>query len=519
MSGARIAQPETTFNNVPAQTTVGNTPHRVLVVGLQASGATATAGVLQPNILNDGSEKTLFGVSQISEMIRNFKKMNQLTRIDAIGIAEPSAGTAAAGKLTVEGTKATEAGEINVYIGSMDYPINVVAAKDDTAASFATKINTAIGNFADRLLVTASATAADVTITAKQKGAQGNNIGIRVDGTIPGLTVAITKMTGGAGTPDLTDLFDVVGNERYQTVIWPFFGDLDEVKDFLEARWNVKNNVLDGVAVTCSLDTHANQLTALGAMNEKTIVYLCNGIADTAGQKGGLIFESPENIAAQFSGMRALRYTENAVLTQFLTTNAGLDQFGGSGIAALPYFNTLMPYLPTVPQGQGYTELEVEQLGAAGGSCLGNNPTGTDVICGEIFTTYKTDPAGNADVTYKFLNYVDEQSVAREYFWNNVRKRFAQSRLTRGAIIPGRDMANEGVVRTFLLGLWGDLTGSDYTILQAGDEYRAYFKNNLVVTLDMAKGRISIQSKLCYVTQAREFLGTLEVVFDINGGQ
>lgn len=517
MSSARIALPRTSYSITPAETSVGVGEQRVLAVGLMASG-TATAGDLVQNIGNDGSEVTIFGYSQISEMIRNFKKMNEVTQIDAIGITAPT-GSAATSTYSLTGS-ASEAGEINIYIGSEDFPVNVVATESMTANDFASAIATAVAaiDAVTPLPVTAAAASGVVTFTAKQQGAQGNTIGIRVDtdNAAPGLTGTLTAMTGGAGTPTLTGLFDVIENTRYQTIIWPFPENTDTVTDLLEARWNVTNNVLDGQAVTVLQDTFANALTELDTHNEKSLTLINNGVIANGNYQGGMVFEAPENIAAQVCGYRALRYTEGTSLTQFITTSAALDQFGGPGIAALPYFNSLMPYLPTIPRGYGYTETEVRQLNAAGGSVLGNNPTGTDVILGEIYTTYKTNAAGNEDVSFRFMNYVDEQSIAREYFWVNTRARYSQSRLTGGALLNGRSMVNEDAVRSFAAGLWGDLSSAEYTILAAGDLYLNFFKENLQVTLDLANGTITIGAKLCYVTQAREFIGTLQVVFDIN---
>lgn len=518
MSGARIALPRVTYSIIPAESDVGIGEHRVLAVGLIGSGS-ASAGELVTNIGNDGSEIDLFGFSQLSEIIRNFKKINEVTTIDAIGIEPAAAGVAATATYTITGT-ATEAGEINIYIGGEDYPVNVVAAEGDTETVFAASIVTAITAIdADSPLpVTATSDAGVVTFTSKEVGKQTDDIGIWVDtaDAAPGLTGVLTAMSGGAGTPVFTGLFDVIENIRYQTIIWPFSEDTDTVTDLLEARWNVSNNVMDGQAVTVLQDTHANQLTELATHNEKSLTILCNGVISTASYQGGMVFETPPNIAAQLCAFRALRYTEDAPLTQYLSTTASLDQFGGPGVAALPYFNSLMPYLPVIPKGYGYTDTEVKQLNTAGGCVLGNNPTGTNVILGEILTTYKTNAAGNEDISFKYMNYVDEQSIAREYFWANTRARYVQSRLTGGALLNGRDMANELSIRAFLAGLWGDLGTAEYAILQSGDDYLNYFKDNLSVSLDLAEGKITIAAKLCYITQARTFIGTLQVVFDIN---
>ena len=77
-------------------------------------------------------------------------------------------------------------------------------------------------------------------------------------------------------------------------------------------------------------------------------------------------------------------------------------------------------------------------------------------------------------------------------------------------------MANEGVIRSFLIGCYKTLSGPDYVITQAGAEFVEYFDDNLNIKLDLVEGKITIFMKCCFVTQARTFIGTIEFAFNID---
>ena len=417
MSGARISQPSVTFTNVAAQIPISNAPQQVLMVGIKNASGTAIEKELIEIDTTD-AYKTLFGNSQLTDMIDVFKQTNSLTKLDVIAINPPT-GSAATHTMTVTGT-ATEPGELILYYNTKNNPVKVSVANNDDNVAVATAIKTNIQN-ATNLPVSAENVDGVVTVTYRYEGTEGNDGQIMIEGEVNGITIALTEFTNGAGTPTFdTTFFDVVSNERYQTVVWPFPDQSDVIKTFLEPRWNVTNNVLDGVSITTKQTSLTTALTDLDAMNEKTAVYFVNAVNNTRVRKGGAIFAMPHVLSASVAAFRSFRYTEDALLTPYLTTSAGLDQFGGPALGALPYFNTLFPFLPTLEKGTGFTEIEVEQLSKKGGSVLGNNKTGTDIICGEIHTTYKTDPAGNVDPTYHYLNNVDVQSIAREYFFISI---------------------------------------------------------------------------------------------------
>lgn len=509
-----ILQPKVSVNIVPATTDVENTAHKILFIGQKVAAGTATSGALNENLANDNSEDTLFGAnSMLAGMVRAAKKVNQVTRMDAIAL-DDAAGTAATGSIVVGGG-ATEAGTLVVTIGSAtNHQYSIAVADLDTPTIIGDAIEAAILADLD-CPVTASNAVGTVTLTADNDGTLGNDIGIAVSGTVAGVTVALTAMSGGATDPTLTSVFDVIGTNRYQTIIWPYAAATTVVRTLLDTRFNDANRVLDGVAITGAHDTLADHITTLGALNSQSLVFITDKTEDTSTHKGAAMLEMAPIKSAHFGAIRALRLTADASISRYvITTNGPLDSYGGPALASKPYFNTLLPDLPLVPTGLGWDNTELESLvDTYGGTVFGNNVAGNSVIAGEVVTTYKTDTAGNPDVSYKYLNYVDTASNAREYFYNNLRARFAQSRLTAGDVIKGRDMANDITIEAYTTKLYQDLSGADYVLLQAGEDALKFFKLNLSVTLDLASGTATVQMTVPLVTQLREILATMKIAF------
>lgn len=516
--GSVILQPQVSVNIAPATTAVSNAPQRILFIGQKTSGGTATAGALVENILNDNSEDTYFGQnSQLAGMIRAAKKINQVTQMDAISLDDAGGGTAATGSIALTGT-ATATSTYTVRVGSEinhEYAISVTSG--DTADAVGTAIETAVNADADAP-VTASNATGTVTLTADNAGTVGNDIGVELVGSVGGLTPTVTGFSGGATDPTLTSIFDVVGTKRYQTIVWPYASDTSVLRTFLDARFNDSNLVLDGVGITAISDTLANHLTLLDGLNSQSLVVITDKTESETYFKGPAVFEMPQGKASQLAAVRALRLTTDANVSQYvITANGPLDGYGGPALASKPYSNTSFPYLPLVATGRGWSTTEIEQLAANGGTVLGVNSAGNTAIAGEVTTTYKTDSAGNTDVSYKYLNYVDTASNAREYFYNNLKSRFAQSRLTEGDVLKGRDMANDLVIATYCEKLYGDLAGPDYVLLQAGETALQYFKDNLSVTLDLSLGKATIQMLAPIVTQLRTILATMKISFSTEG--
>ena len=338
-----------------------------------------------------------------------------------------------------------------------------------------------------------------------------------------GVTFDLTDFAGGADTLPLADYFDNIVS-RYQTVVWPFSDTTANIKlcsDWLETRVNADRKVLDGQAFASVLDA-TDDLTA--DINSRTLTVLASkqvANPDTDLAIGADICEKEYAKAAQVAAIHALRLTDDASLTRFQTTTAPLDQFGGMGISTLPYFNTLLPLMPK-SNSYGYSETEQDDLTDKGYSFIGNNPSNSGVVIGDLRTTYGYDSGGNPDESWVSLNNVVAMSTAREYFFNNLRKRFAQSRLTGGKTVAGRSVADKELIEAYCSRLNSDLgqvvvteigeTTVNGVLVDASD----FFNDNLVVTLDTAAGSTTINAVLLVVGQLRTILGTLQLAFSNN---
>ena len=513
-----IMQPKVNVSIVPSSEEAANTAQKILIVGQKVAAGSATAGALVENIANGGAEDALFGAaSMLATLVRENKRRNQQVQVDAIPLDDNGSGVAATGTFAVSGT-ATEAGTLTVIAGSeRNHKYSIAVASGDTATVVGAAIAAAIT--ADtNAPVTAANVTGTVTCTATNDGTYGNYIPLEIRGEVAGITTTVTGMASGATDPTLTGIFDVIADKRYQAIVWPYPSDTVEVRNLLDARFNADGRVLDGVAFTAINDTLGNLSSLATALNSESLVIIGGKQESETNYKGGDIVEIPMVKAAAFAGFRGLRLDSDGfnVSDLVITANGPLDSFGGPALASKPYFNTPFDRLFPIKTGRGFDDSEIETLHDDGVSVLGNNIAANGVITGEIVTTYKTDTAGNADVTFKYLNYVDTASQSREYFYNNYRKRFAQSRLTEGDILKGRDMANANVIRSYSKRLYQDLSGVDFVLLEAGETALNFFDTNLIIAIDKALGKATVQMTVPIVTQIREIAATLKIAFSTN---
>ena len=512
--GSVVSQPSVSFSLVSADQQVPNAPQKVLMVGQMISGTSAGAGAWEKNIGNEGEENALFGrTSQLAQGIRGFKKIAPQVQLDVIAL---DVGTTARVVHFVVTGAATEAGTLTFSVGSDRLHSIAVAVNDgDAAAAVATAAVAAINLDLD-CPYTATLSTATVVCTSDNNGLLANGDPFTLSGSVAGIAVAApVEITPGATDPTLTDILDAVGNTRYQAIIWPY-ALRTVLTDFLDPRFNVTNDILDGVGFSMTQDTKSNIVTELASLNSQSLVLFADEPQSEARYIGGAIAEPTTLILSYFVAIRALRLTPGQAIGQFVTSSAALDQFGGAALASLPYFNTPIPFINVPGQGRGFIETEIEELFVAGAAIVGQNPAGSAVIAGEVPTTYRTDGAGNTDITWKFLNYVDTGSGAREFMHVNTKARFAQSRLTNGQIVPGRDMANALSIKSFLVQLYSELASDSFALVQGGPDAVDFFKDNITVTIDLASGTATVTMLLPIMTQLRVIVASVKIDFSFG---
>lgn len=199
-----------------------------LLFGYKLASGVAAADVPVPiGSLADAQQGAGLG-SMLDAMAQIFFKNSASQEVWMLPIAEPATGMAATGTITVSAPP-TAAGTIYPYIAGRCVPVHIDA--EDTIDVVAQSITDAIT--ADvSMPVTATSTAGVVTLTARHKGVEGNDISIAINygGSLAGETmpaglaidIGTGLLAGGTGVPDLAAAISAMGDEIYEYVAFPF---------------------------------------------------------------------------------------------------------------------------------------------------------------------------------------------------------------------------------------------------------------------------------------------------------
>lgn len=520
MAVTALRNPKVTLNMVQRDQTVGLEDFRVLLVGQMLSGS-ATAGLVTDLPRTDAEINALFGArSHLAMMARAFRAVNIYTKVDCIAIADAS-GTNATSVFLSSGT-ATEAKRIYLdVVSSTNHRLILDVEVGETPATLTAKILAKVALDTECPFTAAKSTDAatddTVTFTSTHDGTISNGWLIRIcdqfgrPTKVAGLTFTLTGWTGGATDPTLTSVLDPIENIRYQSIVWPSSYATSVVKTLINTRFNLDNDIKDGVVYQWVHDTFSNVKTAAAAMNSPSFVMMTNETMNTAYWKGPHLPEAPDVLATIFAAIEARRFEEGISISDLVVTNEPLDQFGGRHTASLPYFNSPFVNVEQPDTGAGYTYAEQLELEGAGVSVVGANDKRNSIIAGAMVTTYQNDAAGNPDDTWQWLNWRRTHAVMREFFVNNIREDLAQHRMTAGSAVPGYAIVDEPLFRG-LCGEYYDIL-SDDVITVSGRPARKYFDENLVVTFKPAERKIEMAADVPIVSQFGNLTGTIKFNF------
>jgi len=515
-----INEPQIEFTILPGVVSPIAEEQKMLFIGQKTASGSATGDTLVQNIGNLNEQDALFGSdSMLAGMIRAAKQYNKSTPMDAVVLDDEGGSAAATGTFVIVGT-ATAAGSFTFNVGSRrnhSFVISVVIS--DTATTIGDTLEGVI-NADTKAPFTATNVGGVVTITAANAGLIANSFGLEViqpEGGIAGMVVTTTAMTGGATDPSLSSVFALIENIRYQTVIFPETYLLQaEAISLLNDRFNTGTDLLlDGVGIAFVTDTFANFLSLTTANNSQSFCLFANELVSDPRYKGSNLFEINYDSASQFGAVRALRLTQGSDLSELVIgTSGALDKRGGIHISTLPYHNTPFKNLPLIDADREFSLTEVNFLTDAGWSVIGNNIARTEAIAAEIVTRYQTDAAGDPDLSFKFLNFVDQASTVRDVFHTELKETYRQFRLTEGDLRPGFNITNEADIRGEILNIYNQL--ADLVIVVAGTDALTLFKENLVITLDAVNGLVTISMLDPVVTQLRKMVITMQLIFSLN---
>lgn len=245
---ARTIGIKTEFQQLRGNNNAFILPQRVAVVGVGSSSVsysttesrTVTSSLQAGQIFGFGSPVHL----AVRQLLPDIGEGVGQIPVTVYPVAQT--GDAATGTITVTGTKV---GSTTYFVRVGNHLTTSITIADatsvaDTATAIANAINANVN-----MPVTAAAAAGVVTLTSKHTGLSANSITFAVlspDG-LGGLTFALAAMSGGTGTPALTDALNLIG-QTWETLIVNCFTEsdttaIDAISTWGEGRWGALNHM------------------------------------------------------------------------------------------------------------------------------------------------------------------------------------------------------------------------------------------------------------------------------------
>ncbi|OJC06121.1 phage tail sheath subtilisin-like domain-containing protein [Yersinia ruckeri] len=426
------------FDN--SQANSATTTQRTLIIGQMLAAAT-----LPPNLpVLVSSVATVAGLCGAGSMLQGqmaaYLANDIAGEIYILPLSDAEAMVAATGKITVT-TPASATGAISLYIAGIRVQIAVVATDD--VATIATALTTAI-NAATALPVIATAAAGVITLTAKNKGAHGNAIDVRLnylgsaggENTPDSLALTITPMSGGAGAPELDDALANLQDRTFDFIINPYTdtASLNKLKDFLSdstGRWSYAEQ-LYGHSFAAQSGTYG-QLTAAGELRN-------DQHASLLGVNGS---PTPSYIwSAAYVG----------AIAQSLRNDPGRP------LQTLSIAGVLAP-----PLASRFTLTERNNLLHSGISTVTVADDGT-VQVENIITTYQKNGFGAEDDSYLQIETLFLLMFVTRYMRTQVTSKFARMKLAADGtrFAPGSAIITPNVIRAELIAQYQSLEFSGY---------------------------------------------------------
>ncbi|HDV7160986.1 TPA: phage tail sheath subtilisin-like domain-containing protein [Yersinia enterocolitica] len=426
------------FDNSQANT--ATTTQRTLIIGQMLNAGTLPADV--PVLVS--SVATVAGQCGAGSMLHGqmaaYLANDIAGEIYILPLADTEAMVAATGKITVT-TQASATGVISLYIAGIRVQVAVVAT--DEVAAVATALTAAI-NTTTSLPVTAAAVDAVITLTAKNKGAHGNTIDLRLnylgsaggETTPDSLVLAFTAMAGGAGAPELDDALANLQDRTFDFIINPYTdtASLNKIKEFLSdstGRWSYAEQ-LYGHSFAAQSGTYG-QLTAAGELRNDQHASLLG-----------------------INGSPTPSYVWSAAYVGAIAQSLRNDP--GRPLQTLAISGVLAP-----PLASRFTLTERNNLLHSGISTVTTADDGT-VQVENIITTYQKNKYGAEDDSYLQIETLFLLMFVTRFLRTQVTSKFARMKLAADGtrFAPGSAIITPNVIRAELIAQYQTLEFNGY---------------------------------------------------------
>ena len=389
------------FDNSQAST-VGAGDLEVLMIGQKLSSGSVDE--LTPTIVTSKENaQSFFGAgSMLARMAEKYLANNSSNKLVCVALDDDGGGVDATGNILFAGT-ASAAGTLNVYVGDKKYAVAV--ASGDAAASVATDVAAAVTADSERVAdaVVDGGTPEQVNFTARNAGEVGNSIAIEISyfegETAPaGISSTITGMSGGSGNPDQSQVFDVIGEDKYTLISSPYLDatNLAAMETELDSRFGpLRQN--DGYAIYAKKDSLAN-LSSFGDSKNSQFTTVM-------GYQGSLNDEA-EWSAAIVGAIVAPAQADPARPFQTLSL---------TGITAPKKVDRFLASEQNILLGDGIATFSV-------------SPNG-NVLIQRLVTTFKENQFGSPDNSYMDLNSPLTLSLLRQETKSMTESKYPRSKL------------------------------------------------------------------------------------------
>ena len=207
------------FNSKLAVNTLPANLQKVLIIAGKTS-AGSVAQKIPTRVYSESDAKAFFGSgSQAHLMAKAAIQAYPYINLTVVGLDDAGGGVAATGKYRFT-ARPTSSGSVTLWIGNQ----TVTVAVDSTnfIATMASALNTQIGKQPNLPITAAFDAHSTITLTAKCKGTQGNNIPLTYETTATAVAATVTAMASGATDPEPNDALTAVQGEQYNIIAFPW---------------------------------------------------------------------------------------------------------------------------------------------------------------------------------------------------------------------------------------------------------------------------------------------------------
>jgi phage tail sheath gpL-like len=464
---------------------------RQLIITQGLSTGSFTSGALIENIPSTKDDlKSLCGANSLAYLdLKAFKDINKESPLSAIILADNGSGVAATGSIAFT-VSSPKAGYAEIIVGSdvrNKYSVEVLTTS--TATSLGDTLVSLISND-ENSPVTAVNSSGTVTFTARNKGTQGNSISIFANYLPFGVTTSITAFSSGATDPSLTGILNKILNVRYD-ISFPKWA-LNDVRTHLENKFNTINQTLESYGVYTLIDSYANIQTALQALTYKTINPICLKTVNEANQKGGTIIDLPSVISAQLLATDSLRLVPLAPIAEFMQTP---NFIGGLDKVPVPFHNVKLTKLGQITQGTNWTNDEIANIEALGGSVLVMDDNGVNIVTRErLMSVYKKNNLTDNGNTFRNLNTTLNSFIVKDILDQQLRSRYSQAVLIEGTEpknVSNVIYVNERAFKVTLVEIFVYLHSIGLVDLDEGGALQKELEQSIKVIVDVSNKTIS----------------------------